>query len=137
MNQERKLSFGKYKGQEIKYIIFTRIGYITWCFENISWFELTDEEQAIYDAVAIMIKKYDYKMTFPVDLMYKHIKNREAFNKLETPFIGFRGYTCIKNSEKGTPFYKSIEKYKSSIKLDDNTSGDFYHLMRKTNAENL
>ncbi|MCO7113114.1 hypothetical protein NIB75_12570 [Bacteroides uniformis] len=51
------MTFGKYKGQEIKYIILTDIGYIVWCFENIGRFKLTDEEQAIYDAVAIMIKK--------------------------------------------------------------------------------
>lgn len=55
--KERTLTFGKYKGQEIKYIILTDIGYIVWCFENIRRFKLTDEEQAIYDAVAIMIKK--------------------------------------------------------------------------------
>lgn len=35
MKEERKLTFGKYKGQEIKYIILTHIGYIMWCFENI------------------------------------------------------------------------------------------------------
>ena len=28
-----------------------------WCLEHIEWFSLTDEEQAIYDALAIMIKK--------------------------------------------------------------------------------
>lgn len=47
MNKERKLTFGKYKGQDIKYIILTHIGYIMWCFENISRFKLTDEEQII------------------------------------------------------------------------------------------
>ena len=47
MQEERKLTFGKYKGQDIKYIILTHIGYIMWCFENINWFKLTDEEQAL------------------------------------------------------------------------------------------
>ena len=45
MKEERILTFGKYKGQEIKYIILTHIGYIMWCFENINWFKLTDEER--------------------------------------------------------------------------------------------
>lgn len=111
MNQDRKLTFGKYKGQEIKYIILTHIGYIMWCFENIDWFKLTDEEQALYDAVAIMIKKEGLQMTFPVEIMYKHIKNREAFERLETPFI-FNEYTCYKRSEKDNPICKSVEKYK-------------------------
>ena len=34
MNQDRILTFGKYKGQEIKYIILTHIGYIMWLFEK-------------------------------------------------------------------------------------------------------
>lgn len=113
MNQERTLTFGKYKGQEIKYIILTHIGYIMWCFENISWFKLTDEEQAIYDAVAIMIKKESCQMTFPVELMYKHVKNSEAFERLETPFTCFNEYTCIKKSGKDNPICKSVEKYKT------------------------
>lgn len=114
MGEERTLTFGKYKGQEIKYIILTHIGYIMWCFENLSWFKLTEEEQALYDAVAIMIKKENLQMTFPVELMYKHIKNREAFERLETPFIAFNKYTCYKSSEKDNPICKSVEKYKSS-----------------------
>ena len=39
MNQERVLTFGKYKGQDIKYIILIHIGYIMWCLENIDWFK--------------------------------------------------------------------------------------------------
>ena len=86
MKEERKLTFGKYKGQEIKYIILTHIGYIMWCFENINWFKLTDQEQALYDAIAIMIKKERLPMTFPVEMMYKHIKDRESYEKVNTPF---------------------------------------------------
>lgn len=113
MKQERILSFGKYKGQEVKYIILTHIGYIMWCFENINRFKLTDEEQALYDAVAIMIKKYDTQMTFPVELMYKYVSDKEALEKLDTPFVEYCGYTCIKKEYAGTEIYKSVEKYKS------------------------
>lgn len=112
MSEERKLTFGKYKGQDIKYIILTHIGYIMWCFENIDWFKLTDEEQALYDAIAIMIKKECLQMTFPVEKMYKHIKNREAFERLKTPFAYNGEYTCYKMSEKDNPIYNSIEKYR-------------------------
>lgn len=117
MNQERALTFGKYKGQEIKYIILTHIGYIMWCFENISWFKLTDEEQSLYDAVAIMIKKEGLQMTFPVELMYKYIKDKEAFERLETPFIDNNGYTAFKTADKDTPICKSVEKYITSTEL--------------------
>lgn len=112
--KERTLTFGKYKGQEIKYIILTDIGYIVWCFENISRFKLTAEEQAIYDAVAIMIRKSNWQMTFPMGLMYEHIKNRDAFEKLETPFIDNFAYISFKESEKDNPICKSIEKYITS-----------------------
>lgn len=125
MKEERTLSFGKYKGQEIKYIILTHIGYIMWCFENIGWFKLTDEEQALYDAVAIMIKKEGLPMTFPVELMYKHIKSREAFELLETPFISFDGYTSFRESEKDNPICKSVEKYITSNTHRSITSGGF------------
>lgn len=112
MKEERKLTFGKYKGQDIKYIILTHIGYIMWCFENINWFKLTDEEQALYDAIAIMIKKERLPMAFPVEMMYKHVKNREALDKLDTPFTFNGEYTSYKVSEKDNPICKSIEKYR-------------------------
>ncbi|MEQ3235781.1 hypothetical protein [Bacteroides cellulosilyticus] len=115
--QDRILSFGKYKGQEIKYIILTHIGYIMWCFENLQWFKLTDEEQELYDAIAISIRKYDCQMTFPVELMYKYIKNREAFERLETPFIDNNGYTAFKKVDKDNPICKSVEKYITSTEL--------------------
>ena len=75
MTKDRQMTFGKYKGEDIKYIILTHIGYIMWCFENIEWFKLTDEEQDLYDAIAIMIKKERLPMTFPVEMMYKHMKS--------------------------------------------------------------
>lgn len=134
MNQERYLNFGKYKGQEIKYIILTHIGYIMWCFENISWFKLTDEEQAIYDAIAIMIKKYDMQMTFPVELMYKYIKNREAFEKLDTPFVEHYGYTCLKKDSVDNPIYKSVEKYRGDdITIPNLSLGGLRHLSHVAN----
>lgn len=123
--KERTLTFGKYKGQEIKYIILTDIGYIVWCFENIRRFKLTDEEQAIYDAVAIMIKKSDWQMTFPMWLMYKHIKNRDAFEKLETPFIDNFANIAFKELEKDNPICKSIEKYITSKTHRSNIAGGF------------
>lgn len=114
MNQERTLSFGKYKGQEVKHIILTHIGYIMWCFENLQWFELTEEELALYDAIAIMIKKEGCNMTFPVSDMYKHVKNREAFERLETPFFLNGGYTACRSKDRENPICKSVKKYVSS-----------------------
>lgn len=123
--KERSLPFGKYKGQEIKYIILIDIGYIVWCFENICRFKLTDEEQTIYDAVAIMIRKSHLPITFSMELMCEHIKNRDAFEKLETPFID--NFVCIafKESEKDNPICKSIEKYVTSKTHRSNIAGGF------------
>lgn len=138
MIQERKLTFGKYKGKDIKYIILTHIGYIMWCFENISWFKLTDEEQALYDAIAIMYKKENVSMTFPVELMYKHIKNREAFGRLETPFFINSEFIAYYMSEKDNPICKSIEKYITSTQQyrEHNLSiGDLYALNHSMNKE--
>ncbi|WP_462377733.1 exodeoxyribonuclease X C-terminal domain-containing protein [Phocaeicola plebeius] len=111
MAKDRQMTFGKYKGEDIKYIILTHIGYIMWCFENIEWFKLTDEEQDLYDAIAIMIKKERLPMTFPVEMMYKHIKDRESYEKLNTPFTFNYGYISLRMSEKDNPIFNTIEKY--------------------------
>lgn len=85
------MTFGKYKGKPILWVIALHIGYIMWCFENIDWFQLNDVEQKFYDWQAIAIKKYKIPMIFPVELMYKHIKDRESLSSLTTPYV-FRGY---------------------------------------------
>lgn len=108
---DRTLTFGKYKGQEVKYIILTHIGYIMWCLENIHWFKLSSEEQSLYDAIAIMIKKEGIEMTFPVEIMYNHVENKEALDKLETPFTTYMGITGFKEEHINNPLFKSIEKY--------------------------
>lgn len=77
-----------------------------WCFENIDCFKLTEEEQALYDALAIMIKKEGLQMTFPVETMYKHVKNREALDKLETPFFLNGGHTACRAEDKENPICK-------------------------------
>lgn len=133
--QERILSFGKYKGQAIKYIILTHIGYVMWCLENIH-FQLNDEEQSLYDAIAIMIKKYDCQMTFPVKLMYKHIKNRESFDKMETPFFYNNGYISYKTIDKDNQICKSVEKYRTFTQAHKSLSfpelcGGLLHCMNK------
>lgn len=87
----RYMTFGKYKGKPILQVIQQHIGYIMWCFENIEWFQLNDVEQKFYDWQAIAIKKYKIPMIFPVELMYKHIKDRESLSSLTTPYV-FRGY---------------------------------------------
>ena len=94
MEEIRKLTFGKYKGENILFIIATHIGYIMWCFENLKWFKLNETEQKYYDYLAIAIKKYKMPMTFPIDIMLNHVKDKESLSKLETPlkFIGYDVY---------------------------------------------
>lgn len=90
----RKMTFGKYKGQPVLLIIAEHIGYIMWCFENLKWFKLNEDEQKFYDWQAIAIKKYGIPMIFPVETMYKHVKDKDALERLETPyqFIGDQPY---------------------------------------------
>lgn len=114
-NFKRVLSFGKYKGSEVIYITLTHIGYIMWCLENIPQFELNHEEQEVYDGVAIMIKKNNMNMTFPVQLMYKHIVNKKALESLETPFVLYNGEICLKGEYFHTPIHRSVEKYTKGI----------------------
>jgi len=82
----RQMTFGKYKGRPVLWVIAAHIGYIMWCFENIKWFALNDDEQKFYDWQAIAIKKYGKQMTFPVENVYKHVKDTASLESLKTPF---------------------------------------------------
>lgn len=87
MKEERVFQFGKYKGQPIKKVILKHMGYVIWCLDNVDGFKLTDEEQAVYDALAIANVKYSVKMVFPDERMLAHVKNKDAFDRGETPFV--------------------------------------------------
>lgn len=64
-------------------------------------------------------------MTFPIRLMYEHIKNRNAFEKLETPFVENFAHIAFKESEKDSSICKSIEKYITSKTHRSNIAGGF------------
>jgi hypothetical protein len=85
MEQYRKLTFGKYKGDYVLHIITTHIGWIMWALNNIDWFKLNDIEQKLYDAIAIHALKYNIDYVFPRENLIPFIKDKEALNNLETP----------------------------------------------------
>lgn len=107
--RDRKLKFGKYKGQPIKKVILEHVGYIMWCLSNLEWFKLNEEEQAVYDAVAISIVKYDKKMVFPIDKMLFHVKDREALRRRETPVIVGENFNYA--TDLNNPVVKSVMAY--------------------------
>lgn len=109
--EDRKFHFGKHKGEEIKYVILTDIGYITWCLNNISAFLLNDEEWAIYDAIAIMFKKYEVEPPIREEMLYRWIRDREKWKNLDTPFVYKRGYITVDKGRGNDPVYDLIEKY--------------------------
>lgn len=121
--KNRIFAFGKYKGQEVKVIILSHIGYIMWCLENIKQFRLTDEEQAIYDAVAIMIRKENCQMTFPTEAMYRHVKDKKSLELLRTPLTCINGYTFFKKSDRDNPIYESVKEYIARRKQNNKEPG--------------
>lgn len=82
MNKYRKLPFGKYKGEYVYKIILTHIGYIMWLLKNTTY-KLTNEEQEVFDALAIATLKSNCKCTFPKEELKTVISN----NSIDTPFI--------------------------------------------------
>lgn len=127
MNTIRKFTFGKYKGQPIFKVITEHIGYIMWCFENVKGFKLTPDEQKLYDWQAIAIKKYGIEMIFPVELMYKHVSDKEALNRLETPYVYRNGNGYIPNT---CSIYKLLVEA-GAIKTETTTSSvDFNSVAR-------
>lgn len=134
MNQDRKLTFGKYEGQDIKHIILTHIGYIVWCFENLKWFKLNDEEQALYDAVAILIKKDKHilQLPFQIETMQKYIQDSVALSTLRTPFFHNGSFISVRKDDMNNPVVQSVKKYiiKTSTKHGDYLYS-LYHSMSK------
>ena len=114
MKEERVITFGKYKGTPIKQLILEHIGYIYWCLSNLRWFSLNIEEQVLYDALAIANIKYDMNLPFQVQELARHIKNKDKYLKLDTPFIisrdGIIGYYL---KDKDNPIISSVLKYKN------------------------
>ena len=128
MNADRTINFGKYKGTPIKQLILEHIGYIYWCLFNLKWFKLNDEEQALYDALAIANIKHDIDLPFPVCYLSEHISDKESLKRGITPFVisedGMIGYHI---QDKDNPIISGILKYK-----DDNI-----HSARLTTSQML
>jgi len=101
----RKINFGKYKGSTIKWLILAHIGYVMWCINNVKYFKLDEKEQELFDYMAIAMLKYKPAMTFPIEDLRPLIKNAEALEKMDTPFILHNGSTQI---SKEHPLYKEI-----------------------------
>ena len=116
MEEARVITFGKYKGKPIVNLIMTQIGYIIWCLNNVKWFRLNDDEQILYDAFAIAILKSKYKMTFSIEDMKRHVKDKESLATLKTPLmLSPTQGTLLQWAEADEKFKEIIAKYKSHI----------------------
>lgn len=108
--EARKITFGKYKGERIKKLIIEHIGYIMWCLDNLKWFSLNEEEQALYDAQAISIYKSGLKMVFPTEDMLKHVKNKMALEHLTTPIITLpNGQSLVHSTDKSMTMFNGVQ----------------------------
>lgn len=115
MNTDRTIKFGKYKGTPIKQLILEHIGYIYWCLSNLKWFKLNNDEQALYDALAIANIKHKIDFVFPVDYLSYHISDKESLKRGITPFlISNDGIISYFIQEKDNPIIRSILKYKDN-----------------------
>ena len=116
MNVDRTINFGKYKGTPIKQLILEHIGYIYWCLSNLKWFKLNNEEQALYDALAIANIKYNIDLVFPVNCLSEYISDKESLKRCITPFLITKdGIIRYFTQDEDNPIIRSILKYK-----DDN-----------------
>ena len=115
MNTDRIIDFGKYKGTPVKQLILEHIGYIYWCLSNLKGFKLNNDEQVLYDALAIANIKYKINLVFPVDCLSEYISNKKALEKGITPFFiyknGIIGYHIL---DKDNPIIRSVLKYKNN-----------------------
>lgn len=118
MKEMRKITFGKYKGQYIIELIPEHIGYIMWCLNNLKTFRLTDEEQILYDAVAISLLRIKKPMQFPIENLKPFIKDKDSLEKLNSPFVCFKdnnkfGFDYLKADDE---LRKVVKKYEDILK---------------------
>jgi len=86
MTEDRNITFGKYKGEPIKKLILTHLGYVMWCLSNLNWFKLTDDEQTLYDAMAIAVINSECEVPYPKGELKIHIRDTWAMINKRTPF---------------------------------------------------
>lgn len=108
---DKVLTFGKYKGQPVKKIILTHIGYIMWCLTNLNWFKLDNDEQELYDAVALSILDSDCETVYPKENLKPFIANLSM-----EPIFGITcdGFIYVKEEAKNSPIVKGVMKYRTS-----------------------
>lgn len=105
------LNFGKYKGQPVKKIILTHIGYIMWCLTNLNWFKLDSGEQELYDAVALAVLDSDCETTYPKENLKPFIVN----SSMEPVFrMSYDGMLYVKKEAENNPIAKGVMKYRTS-----------------------
>ncbi len=107
---DKVLTFGKYKGQPLKKIILTHIGYIMWCLSNLDWFKLDADEQELFDAVALSILDSDCETIYPKENLKPYITNPSMESIFE---ITHDGVIYVKAWAKNSPIVKSIMKYRT------------------------
>lgn len=108
---DKVLTFGKYKGQPVKKIILTHIGYIMWCLTNLNWFKLDNDEQELYDAVALSILDSDCETVYPKENLKTYITNPSM-----QPIFGIThdGVIYVKKEAENNPIAKGVMKYRTS-----------------------
>lgn len=108
---DKIFNFGKYKGQPVKKIILTHIGYIMWCLTNLNWFKLDNGEQELYDAVALAILDSDCETIYPKENLKPFIVN----SSMEPVFgISYDGMLYVKKEAENNPIAKGAMKYRTS-----------------------
>lgn len=78
----RVFHFGKYKGEDVNFIILTHIGYILWLMEN-TRFKLNEFEQELFDARAKAILNSKITYVYDKQGLAKYIKDKNSW----TPFV--------------------------------------------------
>lgn len=107
----RNFTFGKYKNQPIKKIILTHIGYILWCFDNLQWFSLTEDEQELYDMMTWAIQDSDCDTVYPKADLKKHVKGAQ----IVSPFIvSTNGEVYAREGCEKDPIVASVLQYRET-----------------------
>lgn len=88
MTEETDMTFGKYKGMTLGWILATNLKYLKWCHENVAWFKIEHPEKL--DEVLDLIAAEDNRIW--VEQQHKNREERATNMRLYgTPHGRYNG----------------------------------------------
>lgn len=115
-NWESSFDFGQYKGEQLKEVFEKNPSYISWCFQKVEWFCITDD---IFKKLPIVLAlQKDNRMSNVKEqqdwlqiLVDKHSKKKEELNSVQSEISNDYKYESDYNYYDNKPYMLGDPRY--------------------------